>query len=947
MKYRLKKTASAVTATILGVAISSSAGAIKFDSSNQIKLKPVTGQADKQLPQRYIVKYKENAASAFSKNSGKETFNAVAARNILQSHGAKVKLELAAHHAIAAELTQSAVAELRNNPDVEYVELDQIRSFKALYNDDAGDPTTMQLTPYAVYQSQANQLTLQSGMKVCVIDSGIAGSNGETGGKNNDFVWSNITGSNDSGTGNWNADGGPHGTHVAGTVGAADNGFGVIGMAPGVPMHIIKVFNNAGWGYSSDLAHAAGKCTDAGANIITMSLGGGASNSVEENAFNTFTNNGGLVLAAAGNDGNSVRSYPAGYKSIMMVGANDADNNIASFSQYPSCTSGGSTDDGYCVEVTAGGVDTLSTYPSGGATVAGLSADGNGFASSAMENTGSASGSAFFMGTAESTNSGANGKVCIIDRGNISFHDKVKNCQDSGGTGAVIINNVAGMLQGTLGTSNTTSIPAVGAALEDRAALVGASTASISVGAGDYGLMSGTSMATPGVAGIAALVWSNHQSCTGTEIRNALKATAEDSGSAGKDDKFGYGIVKAKAASDYISANGCDGSGSGGNVLPTASYSHSCTDLSCSFDGSASSDSDGSIASYAWNFGDGSTASGATASHSYSAAGTYTVGLTVTDNDGGTNFTSKSVTVTAPPANNILPTASFTDSCSDLACSFNGSASSDSDGTIASYAWTFGDGSTATGATASHTYAAAGTYSVQLTVTDNDGGTNATSKSITVTAPPAGGNELSNGVAKTGLAGTTGDQDFYTMEVPAGATDLSFVMSGGTGDADLYVKFGSAPTTASYDCRPYRSGNSETCTISNVQAGTYHVMVRAYSTYSGVSVTGSYTEAPVGGDGGSASLDNLSGARRAWDHYTIDIPAGMSTLTVNMSGGTGDADLYVREGAQPTTSSYDCRPYKSGNTESCTFNNPAATTWYISIRGYSAYSGVSLDVEWN
>ena len=130
--------------------------------------------------------------------------------------------------------------------------------------------------------------------------------------------------------------GGPHGTHVAGTIGAAKNGSGVVGMAPGVPMHIIKVFNEDGWGYSSDLAVAAEKCAAAGANIINMSLGGGAPNSTEENAFKAFTQKGGLAIAAAGNSGNNVRSYPAGYSSVMMVGANDANDQIARIFAIPS-----------------------------------------------------------------------------------------------------------------------------------------------------------------------------------------------------------------------------------------------------------------------------------------------------------------------------------------------------------------------------------------------------------------------------------------------------------------------------------------------------------------------------------------------------------------------------------------------------------------------------------
>lgn len=460
----------------------------------------------------------------------------------------------------------SQVKGLLNNPHIQMVEEDQRRMPLSIYSDDVGNAMTEQLTPYAVVQSQADQLSFNAsaGMKVCVIDSGLDRSN-------QDFEWNNITGDNDSGTGNWDENGGPHGTHVAGTIGAADNNVGVVGMAPGVDMHIVKVFNADGWGYSSDLAYAADKCSGAGANIISMSLGGGGANSTEENAFQAFTDNGGLVLAAAGNDGNDVRSFPAGYPSVMMIGANDNNNNIADFSQYPSCTETTgrgkkqttTTNEAICVEVTAGGVDTLSTYPAGMATSAAMSADGVVFATSSMENAGNASGSTYYMGTAEATDSGANGNICVIDRGVISFHDKVQNCENSGGIGAILINNEAGMLYGTLGDTNATSIPAVGAAFEDRSALLAASTADLTIGTSDYGYMSGTSMATPAVSGMAALIWSNHNECTGTEIRDALKATAEDNGATGHDDYFGHGIVKAKAASDYLTANGC-----GGGVTP-------------------------------------------------------------------------------------------------------------------------------------------------------------------------------------------------------------------------------------------------------------------------------------------------------------------------------------------------------------------------------------------
>ncbi|HSX58652.1 MAG TPA: PPC domain-containing protein, partial [Tahibacter sp.] len=113
--------------------------------------------------------------------------------------------------------------------------------------------------------------------------------------------------------------------------------------------------------------------------------------------------------------------------------------------------------------------------------------------------------------------------------------------------------------------------------------------------------------------------------------------------------------------------------------------------------------------------------------------------------------------------------------------------------------------------------------------------------SITGSFSTTSGNALQNGVPRTGLSGATSSTQTFTLAVPAGATNLRFVTSGGTGDADMYVKFGSAPTTSSYDCRPYLSGNNETCTITTAQAGTYYVMIRGYSAYSGLSLTGSFT----------------------------------------------------------------------------------------------------------
>jgi serine protease len=210
-----------------------------------------------------------------------------------------------------------------------------------------------------------------------------------------------------------------------------------------------------------------------------------------------------------------------------------------------------------------------------------------------------------------------------------------------------------------------------------------------------------------------------------------------------------------------------------------------------------------------------------------------------------------------------------------------------------------------------------------------------------------GGNELENGVPVSGISGAQTSQQFWTVDIPAGASNLQIQISGGSGDADLYVRFGSPPTTSTWDCRPYLNGNNETCSFPTPSAGTYHVMLRGYTTYSGVTLTATWTEGGGGGcTPGGGTVPNLSGGTGSQSHYTLSVPACASTLTVRIFGGSGDADLYVRHGAQPTLSTWDCRPYLWGNNETCTFNDPAAGTWHIMLRGYTSYSGVTLDADY-
>ena len=469
-------------------------------------------------------------------------------RHALAQARGQLRHEVHGQDAVSANLPAAALKALQNNPHVDYIEEDVKRYPLGGSSASTGAPYALgQQVPYGIKMVQADQLpdTYAANRKLCIIDSGIAASH-------EDLAGNSMAGEYDSGTGWWYTDENHHGTHVAGTIAAVNNaGVGVVGVNANqqIKLHIVKVFGADAWAYSSTLASAANKCAAAGANVISMSLGGSRSNKTEQRAFDSLAAKGILSVAAAGNAGTTALSYPAGYSSVVSVAAVDEAKLWASFSQYNSK-----------VELAAPGVNVLSTVPPGAGSSSSLSVGSSVYAPGGMDGSPRLSASAPLadFGLGGAVNTAMAGKICLIQRGSYDFATKVLNCQNSGGVGAVVYNNATGGFGGTLGTT-VTSIPSVTASDSEGAAMKNqfGQTASLAVSAANYAFYDGTSMATPHVSAVAALVWSYFPSCSAAQMRITLNNSAEDLGTAGRDTKYGYGLVRAKAAYERIKALGC------------------------------------------------------------------------------------------------------------------------------------------------------------------------------------------------------------------------------------------------------------------------------------------------------------------------------------------------------------------------------------------------------
>jgi len=523
----------------------------------------------------------------------------------------------------------------RANPDIAYAEPNYIAQAFMVPNDPLYAYQWHLDNPVSggIHAEEAWNISTGSGVTVAIIDTGVAYENYTDNRRNKyyrapdlatalfapgyDFVNNDTHPNDDEG----------HGTHITGTVAqSTNNNVGVAGIAYGARIMPIKVLDKNGSGTYMDVAEGIRFAADHDAKVINLSLGGPFPALYLEEALAYAYNKGVTIVAAAGNSGSSAPSYPAAYDDyVISVGATRFDETLASYSNY-----------GPSVDVVAPGGD--------------LSVDQNG------------------------------------DR----YGD--------------------GILQQTFGNN-----------LNDWG----------------YYFYQGTSMATPHVTGTAALVIANGNATTPDEVRAAIESTAKDLGSSGRDNTYGSGLVNATAALGWnvgpvdnpptvslISPANASVITGAVTLSATANDDNGINEVVFKVDGSEVGSDTTAPYELIWN-----SANVSDGSHTISATAIDTALQTKSD----------SVTITVDNINDT-PVANAGPDLSGYAGEavvLNGSSSFDPDGSIVSYDWNFGDGSSASGATVSHTYTTIGLYTATLTVTDNDGATDTDTAEVLISDKPA------------------------------------------------------------------------------------------------------------------------------------------------------------------------------------------------------------------
>lgn len=479
--------------------------------------------------------------------------------------------------AFEADLTPDEVSALSHSPEVRYVTLNVERHAFGIPTRSVGNELRLpngQTTPYGVRLVRAPYVWPASRgqqINVVVVDTGIDLAHPDlqsayAGGLNalkGEPAYPNETTSVQDDNG--------HGTHVSGTIAAADNSIGVVGVAPSVRLWMVRALANdpttgSASGPSSAIIRgiqfATQKKLSTGGNwIISMSLGSCVPSPGEQEAINTALNAGLLVVVAAGNhdttqpdtctgsskDNAYSVSYPAAYPGVLAVAAVDSSSTVADFSNF-----------GPEVSIAGPGVDVLSTLRVGTGSIATASSASLTFPGSGLTGSPNGTASGKFvdcgLGNPQEFPASVSGNIAVIKRGDLTFAIKAKNAKAAGAAAVVIYNKDTSALNFTLqGDPLDASVVfplTIAISLQDGQTLLtqAGSTGTVSLQPDDYGNESGTSMATPHVAGVAALIWSLVPSATASTVKQALLATAHDIGDPGVDIHTGHGLIDAYAA---------------------------------------------------------------------------------------------------------------------------------------------------------------------------------------------------------------------------------------------------------------------------------------------------------------------------------------------------------------------------------------------------------------
>jgi subtilisin family serine protease len=529
----------------------------------------VPGERDSEGRASFIIRYRDDAVSATSR---------------VHQLGGRVTATYRNVPAVAARLTEREREDLARDPRVESIEPDQVwQSLGATHLPAlsfagtaargfvSGEYTdgVRRVQAHEVWDLDGNGLPdpgrpTGRGVRVCIIDSGLDLNHPELRDAvvaKRDFLEGDDTPS-DGRPGAW---GSGHGTHVAGIIAARPGaggrggpvlaqGRGLVGVAPEAELVIARVLDIYGRTQMSIVLTALEYCANKGAKVASLSLGGGFASRTTLQAFKAAHDSGMLVVAASGNDGGHLVSYPASDPSVLAVGAVDLNDKRADFSAG-----------GEALALMAPGVDVLSTFPTGHGSVSTLDVEGTQPMSRSLlyAPVGSQHRTLVDCGEADTMDSCAgrtcSGFIAYVRPGRVPVDLAMVNVMMQGATAVIFGNEVTedgdgvdilALPQKGNWVPAITVNPAGGTMLSRKLGY----PVRINVEPADYTYMSGTSMATPHVSAVAALLFSAHPTASPDQVRQAMLSTAQDLGPAGFDEGYGHGLVQAKKALDAMSA---------------------------------------------------------------------------------------------------------------------------------------------------------------------------------------------------------------------------------------------------------------------------------------------------------------------------------------------------------------------------------------------------------